>query len=596
MKKLLKEIKNSNEKKLFKKLIVNFLFDLKFNFKRLNFNFFYLLLLCFCVTIFFHCESDTSSNIKKQQEQKNKEDRNQDDKKDGEVNIPPNPNNDRAIQYDPLFKDQWHLKNTGQLYDWYIKKYGKDNRKNKIGIDINVQKVWQKGYLGQGMFVGVLDSHIDNKHPDLKENLLSKNIVHYYPLRECEDMDHGSGVAAIIAARDNGVGMQGIAPRATLYSYAVIPGGDDRKFNKDASIYLEIFSKSESQKIAVYNGSLGYSIASNYHYSTTLTEAMNKVTQKGFYGKGSSLVFSAGNLGKVHGSANETFLNHYAVIGVNSLYEDGDIADPIGESSIGPNIWMVAPSSVTSAKSTTCNENSEDENSKYFKKITATSSAAPMVSGAIALLRQAYSQLTWRDVKLILAESANKIEFEDFKSPRLKFKQSGVMVYDKTKKQFYSRVAGFGLVDVVAAFNLAAKWQLLPPMKTFTSPIQNQPLTVKYDNVFRESSLTIENSGIDYIESIEVKINFDMPEQIIFTLSSLYLVSPQGLERAIFSGDLYYHGSATVNQKTVYYLLNAFLGSKLDGIWKLKIKLYNGTDANRRIRAIKSWNLIVRGH
>ena len=45
---------------------------------------------------------------------------------------------------------------------------------------------------------------------------------------------------------------------------------------------------------------------------------------------------------------------------------------------------------------------------RYRSNFSGTSAAAPIVSGVAALLRQANPDLTWRDLKLILAASARK--------------------------------------------------------------------------------------------------------------------------------------------------------------------------------------------
>lgn len=72
-----------------------------------------------------------------------------------------------------------------------------------------------KAATGRNVLVAVVDSGIDEKHPDLtgqvvvKENFIDGNP--YAP------ETHGTGVAGIIAARaDNGIGIEGVAPGARL--------------------------------------------------------------------------------------------------------------------------------------------------------------------------------------------------------------------------------------------------------------------------------------------------------------------------------------------------------------------------------------------
>jgi subtilisin family serine protease len=79
---------------------------------------------------------------------------------------------------------------------------------------------WQLGALhrqatGRGVRVAVIDSGIEDHHPDLDGQVAQQqNFVPREPYRAEQ---HGTGVAAVIAARaDNGVGIVGVAPQARL--------------------------------------------------------------------------------------------------------------------------------------------------------------------------------------------------------------------------------------------------------------------------------------------------------------------------------------------------------------------------------------------
>ena len=113
---------------------------------------------------------------------------------------------------DPLFGCQWHLDNTGQ-------------GEGTSGEDINVTEVWAGGNTGEGMVVAVVDDGVDPDHEDLNVN---KGMSHDYLgedrlVRPHET--HGTRVAGIIAARDNSLGMRGVAPGATIYSYNFLAEG-----------------------------------------------------------------------------------------------------------------------------------------------------------------------------------------------------------------------------------------------------------------------------------------------------------------------------------------------------------------------------------
>ena len=105
---------------------------------------------------------------------------------------------------DPLYACQWHLQNH----------IDEDE-------DINVEPAWADGIDGTGINVAVVDDGLDHYHEDLAPNV-DTSLNHDYsggddvhsPLEH-----HGTAVAGLIAARDNNVGVRGVAPRATIYGY-----------------------------------------------------------------------------------------------------------------------------------------------------------------------------------------------------------------------------------------------------------------------------------------------------------------------------------------------------------------------------------------
>jgi hypothetical protein len=79
---------------------------------------------------------------------------------------------------------------------------------------------WNEGFRGAGALVAVLDTGFDLDHPDFagqivaSENFTSQGGDAGYTLPDL--FSHGSLVAGIIAAADNGIGVIGVAPEAKL--------------------------------------------------------------------------------------------------------------------------------------------------------------------------------------------------------------------------------------------------------------------------------------------------------------------------------------------------------------------------------------------
>jgi subtilisin family serine protease len=89
---------------------------------------------------------------------------------------------------------------------------------------IDASGAWDAGYTGAGVRVAILDSGIDPNHPDLSPNLnaaLSTSFVPYEPTIDDGD-GHGTHVAGIVAAADNGYGSIGVAPNAEIVAVKVL--------------------------------------------------------------------------------------------------------------------------------------------------------------------------------------------------------------------------------------------------------------------------------------------------------------------------------------------------------------------------------------
>ncbi|TFB11335.1 hypothetical protein E3V55_03775 [Candidatus Marinimicrobia bacterium MT.SAG.3] len=91
----------------------------------------------------------------------------------------------------------------------------------RIGAGI----VHDGGNKGSGVKIGIIDSGTDYTHPDLDGNFdpnnLGRDFVNDddYPM---DDNGHGTHVAGTIAAEDDGVGVVGVAPEASLYALKVL--------------------------------------------------------------------------------------------------------------------------------------------------------------------------------------------------------------------------------------------------------------------------------------------------------------------------------------------------------------------------------------
>ena len=385
---------------------------------------------------------------------------------------------------DPLYACQWHLQN---LVD-------EDE-------DINVEPVWADGINGTGINVAVVDDGIDHYHEDLSPNV-DTSLNHDYsggddvhsPLEH-----HGTAVAGLIAARDNSVGVRGVAPRATIYGHNFLT------FTTDLA-GLDALSRNRDIT-AVSNNSWGSGDGPELSPGVASWDvAIEASVEKGYGGKGTFYVWAAGNGGDEGDDSNlEELTNFYAVTAVCSVDERG-FRSFISE--MGANLWVCAPSDVLSSvsRAIVTTENSD----RYRNSFNGTSASAPMVAGVAALLRQANPELTWRDLKLILAASARKNDEENTGW------EDGALQYgSSTERYHFNHEYGFGVVDAGAAVELARDWVIVPPMESAEVSSGNLDAFVpdarSLDNTSTVARRLTMTTDVEFTEFVEIDLNFSHP-------------------------------------------------------------------------------------
>jgi serine protease len=92
---------------------------------------------------------------------------------------------------------------------------------------VEATRVWA-ATRGEGARVGIIDTGIDANHPDLVQAYAGGwDFIHEDPHPEEEaagpGFAHGTRMAGVIAAADNGAGIVGVAPRVSIYALKVFP-------------------------------------------------------------------------------------------------------------------------------------------------------------------------------------------------------------------------------------------------------------------------------------------------------------------------------------------------------------------------------------
>ena len=386
----------------------------------------------------------------------------------------------KLVPNDPLFKDQWHLRNTGQ-------------QSGTSGNDIRAVAAWDLA-TGAGVTVGIVDDGVDPFHADLSPALVRSLGYDWNdddddpsPVAlgsvDTDGDDHGTAVAGLVAARgNNGLGLSGSAPAASLAGLRLIGAETDDYQDAGAMAW-------RNDAIAVKNNSWGPPDAylegdyppDLYSAGPLWAAAIDEAITTGREGRGTLFFWSAGN-GQADGDQGS--LDGYAscrqVISIGAVTNKG-LPASFGEG--GPHLVAVAGGDakigvVTTDRSGDAGYNSTEfgfpgdyySEINYTKSFGGTSAAAPIASGVGALLLQLRPTLGWRDVKEILLRSSTPLQSS---SADWVSRPAG----DPDRPIRHHPRFGGGLINAHAALLLAKGWTPLSPETTVASAaLTNLPI------------------------------------------------------------------------------------------------------------------------
>jgi minor extracellular serine protease Vpr len=170
---------------------------------------------------------------------------------------------------------------------------------NEQEIENNLQKSIQlvgvkaarlNGFDGEGIKVGIIDTGIDFKHPDLLGYGPSEKVVEGYNFvntneKPVDTNGHGTEVAGIVAANGSFIG---VAPKSKLFSYKVSNTGE----GVSSDYIVQGIQRAIDDGVSVINISLGINKTND-----EIDNAINKAVNKGIV-----VVVAAGNNGPQEGT------------------------------------------------------------------------------------------------------------------------------------------------------------------------------------------------------------------------------------------------------------------------------------------------------
>ena len=208
---------------------------------------------------------------------------------------------------------------------------------------------------------------------------------------------------------------------------------------------------------------------------------------------------------------------------------------------------------------------SENLNCNYTNVMNGTSSAAPNVSGVIALMLETNPALTWRDVKHILATTAVQVD-SSFSASKINDIDYVGWITNSTGLKFHSWY-GFGAVDATAAVNAAAAYttgSLGNSNNTSWNNSSSSSVTIPDATLVTQ---TLTESGAGTVEHVllATKITHSDPTHLGFRLES-----PSGTIMTLLP-PLTALGTDFSSSQWIYLPANAFYGETKAGDWKLHI-------------------------
>ena len=476
---------------------------------------------------------------------------------------------------------------------------------------------------------------------------------------------HGTNAAGIIAAAQNGIGVMGIAPRVTLGAASNLSNRDITTLERISafggapwSINAHVINYSIGdnpeippdypdeeavgrQPLANLRGGKGIIIvqsAGNEYIaaqdangvlnrlcprvngSTQIVSCENPANEtdllsplrlsiaalnpKGFRASYSN----AGSINWVTGLSGEQAEGNYGEVGISSSVPGAISNGPTifstdisgcetGYARNLPNThavteFSIGGTAINLAKNSNCN----------YSHMNGTSAAAPTVTGVVALMLSANPNLSWRDVRHILATTSKQVD-PNYGSAYQRNEQINLADYTFTGNTSaaltngtstarldygwqtnaagykYSNWYGFGLIDAAAAVAAAKATTSYKPaplsLPAFTPLNAAAPdITVNYGKVTKLGEF---EGSTDRVDALQVRLKSVGSEAVSNSASlcigsvGIYVQSPSGTVSVLaVPYNIYWNTDKKIYEESEYALSSyAFYGERASGTWEI---------------------------
>lgn len=286
---------------------------------------------------------------------------------------------------------------------------------------INASQAYALGYTGLGQTVGVLDSSVRVTHPELAGKADTIDVA-----TDWTSIRHGSHVTGIIAAKRDGIGMHGVAFDADIWAGPLLdnPDGLDLEDYFASHPEVRIFNNSWGSTDFIdmlHANEDGSEITPGDYYEELLPGDPDAFFITNYAGEHPEtvFVFASGNEG--HTSPNfpsstprymgqgdlANWINVGAINANNGVTRKEDGTLVLNAASVPFFTNLAKGSELYTVMAPGSNIHSLNAADNGYMPESGTSMAAPVVSGALALVAQAYPWMTGKQLADSVLTTAN---------------------------------------------------------------------------------------------------------------------------------------------------------------------------------------------
>jgi len=288
---------------------------------------------------------------------------------------------------DPLFPDQWHLKNTGQ-------------GGGASGVDIDADLAWGITTGSSSIIIAIIDGGVEDH-----EDFHTGQLIPGYTAKTGGDGSqasgntsagkHGQAVAGLAAAAFNTEGVRGVTDNVKIMPIRIFD-----IYGLEWDDIADAIDTAWTRGADILNNSWGVNLEG--FYDDDIAAAIYRARTQGRNGKGCLVVKSAGNTGDY-----VTFPGTVPGVLVVGAVTNED--DPASYTPRDDDVDVVAPSKGGTLGITTMDRMGSNgyDDGNYFSDFGGTSAAAPQVSAIAALILSINGALTQSQVQSIIKNTAD---------------------------------------------------------------------------------------------------------------------------------------------------------------------------------------------